>query len=66
MRSELADFTIYLVLLADLFSVDLIEAARAKLSNSSIPSKMLVPHQGPVRSLWVKIRSPAPFGAHNA
>jgi NTP pyrophosphatase (non-canonical NTP hydrolase) len=34
MRSELADVTIYLVRLADLLSVDLIEAARAKLAES--------------------------------
>jgi NTP pyrophosphatase (non-canonical NTP hydrolase) len=34
MRSELADVTIYLVRLADLLGVDLIEAARAKLAES--------------------------------
>lgn len=34
MRSELADVTIYLVQLADLLGVDLIEAARAKLAES--------------------------------
>jgi NTP pyrophosphatase (non-canonical NTP hydrolase) len=34
MRSELADVTIYLVRLADLLGVDLIEAARAKLTES--------------------------------
>src|SRR5262245_43868886 len=33
-RSELADVTIYLVRLADLLDVDLIEAARAKLAQS--------------------------------
>ena len=32
MRSELADVTIYLVRLADMLGVDLIEAARAKLA----------------------------------
>ena len=34
MRSELADVTIYLVRLADLLGVDLIEAARVKLLES--------------------------------
>jgi NTP pyrophosphatase (non-canonical NTP hydrolase) len=34
MRSELADVTIYLVRLADLLGVDLIEAARTKLAES--------------------------------
>jgi NTP pyrophosphatase (non-canonical NTP hydrolase) len=34
MRSELADVTIYLVRLADLLGVDLIEAVRAKLAES--------------------------------
>lgn len=34
MRSELADVTIYLVRLADVLGVDLIEAARAKLTES--------------------------------
>jgi hypothetical protein len=34
MRSELADVTIYLVRLADLLDVDLIEAARVKLAES--------------------------------
>jgi NTP pyrophosphatase (non-canonical NTP hydrolase) len=34
MRSELADDTLYLVRLADLLSVDLIKAARAKLADS--------------------------------
>jgi NTP pyrophosphatase (non-canonical NTP hydrolase) len=34
MRSELADVTIYLVRLADLLDVDLIEAARAKLADN--------------------------------
>jgi NTP pyrophosphatase (non-canonical NTP hydrolase) len=34
MRSELADVTIYLVRLADLLGVDLIEAARVKLAES--------------------------------
>jgi NTP pyrophosphatase (non-canonical NTP hydrolase) len=34
MRSELADVTIYLVRLADVLGVDLIEAARAKLAES--------------------------------
>jgi NTP pyrophosphatase (non-canonical NTP hydrolase) len=34
MRSELADVTIYLVRLADLLGVDLIEAARVKLIES--------------------------------
>jgi NTP pyrophosphatase (non-canonical NTP hydrolase) len=34
MRSELADVTIYLVRLADLLGVDLVEAARAKLAES--------------------------------
>jgi NTP pyrophosphatase (non-canonical NTP hydrolase) len=34
MRSELADVTIYLVRLADLLGIDLIEAARAKLAES--------------------------------
>jgi len=34
MRSELADVTIYLVRLADLLGVDLIEAAQAKLAES--------------------------------
>jgi NTP pyrophosphatase (non-canonical NTP hydrolase) len=34
MRSELADVTIYLVRLADLLGVDLIETARAKLADS--------------------------------
>lgn len=34
MRSELADVTIYLVRLADLLGVDLIEAARAKLAEN--------------------------------
>lgn len=34
MRSELADVTIYLVRLADLLGVNLIEAARAKLAES--------------------------------
>jgi NTP pyrophosphatase (non-canonical NTP hydrolase) len=33
-RSELADITIYLVRLADLLGVDLIEAARAKLAET--------------------------------
>lgn len=33
-RSELADVTIYLVRLADLLGVDLVEAARAKLAES--------------------------------
>ncbi|HZR54918.1 MAG TPA: nucleotide pyrophosphohydrolase [Streptosporangiaceae bacterium] len=36
MRSELADVTIYLVRLADLLGVDLIEAARAKLAESDL------------------------------
>lgn len=36
MRSELADVTIYLVRLADLLGVDLIEAARAKLAESEL------------------------------
>ena len=34
MRSELADVSIYLVRLADVLNVDLIEAARAKLADS--------------------------------
>jgi NTP pyrophosphatase (non-canonical NTP hydrolase) len=34
MRSELADVTIYLVRLADVLGVDLIEAARVKLAES--------------------------------
>ena len=34
MRSELADVTIYLVRLADLLGVDLVEAARVKLAES--------------------------------
>jgi NTP pyrophosphatase (non-canonical NTP hydrolase) len=34
MRSELADVTIYLIRLADVLGVDLIEAARAKLAKS--------------------------------
>lgn len=36
MRSELADVTIYLVRLADLLGVDLVEAARAKLAESDL------------------------------
>jgi NTP pyrophosphatase (non-canonical NTP hydrolase) len=36
MRSELADVTIYLVRLADLLGVDLIEAARVKLAESEL------------------------------
>ena len=36
MRSELADVTIYLVRLADLLGVDLVEAARAKLAESEL------------------------------
>ena len=34
MRSEMADVTIYLVRLADLLDVDLLEAAKAKLAES--------------------------------
>ncbi|HEX6519804.1 MAG TPA: nucleotide pyrophosphohydrolase [Streptosporangiaceae bacterium] len=34
MRSELADVTIYLIRLADLLGVDLIEAARAKIAEN--------------------------------
>jgi NTP pyrophosphatase (non-canonical NTP hydrolase) len=34
MRSELGDVTIYLVRLADVLGVDLVEAARAKLAES--------------------------------
>lgn len=34
MRSEMADVTIYLVRLADVLGIDLIEAARAKLAES--------------------------------